>query len=171
MDEQQLRGAFDEVFDQAVVFHGYAPHMRDYDVYIYATADPRTGIRPEHLRYRFTHCVRASASTAVQPDVWRDSLGDEFTDYERWIAAGEPDGYVWGVNWQNLYPGMRLLPESEEAKAWSAQLGRDFHEVRIETNGHDITLIFADLVVSVAHPGDAAFVVPPDGPDFKVPLP
>jgi hypothetical protein len=44
VDEHQLRQAFDEVFDQAVVSHGFADYMRDYDVYVYATADPRTGV-------------------------------------------------------------------------------------------------------------------------------
>ena len=31
-------------FDQALVFHGVTDYMRDYEVFIYATADPRTGI-------------------------------------------------------------------------------------------------------------------------------
>ncbi len=34
-----IASAFHEVFDQAVVFHGFADYMRDYDVVIYATAD------------------------------------------------------------------------------------------------------------------------------------
>ena len=53
MDSSAIRTAFEDVCDQAIVFHGYAKHMRVYDVFIYATADPRTGIEPEHLRYRF----------------------------------------------------------------------------------------------------------------------
>ena len=113
MHEQQLREAFDEVLDQAIVFHGFADYMRDYDIYIYATADPRTGIAPEHLRYRFTHCVRATVTTAVRRDVWAHSLDDELTDYDTWLGSGEPEGYVWGVKWQCLYPGMSLRPETD----------------------------------------------------------
>jgi hypothetical protein len=64
VDEHRLRQAFDEVFDQAVVFHGFADYMRDYDVYVYATADPRTGGAPAHLRYRFTQCVRSAVTTS-----------------------------------------------------------------------------------------------------------
>ncbi len=53
----EIQAAFDDVCDQAILFHGFADYMRDYEVFIYATADPRTGIRPEHLRYRFIHCA------------------------------------------------------------------------------------------------------------------
>jgi hypothetical protein len=55
MDTSEIQAEFDDVFDQAVIFHGFADYMRDYEVFIYATADPRTGIKPEHLRYRFRH--------------------------------------------------------------------------------------------------------------------
>jgi hypothetical protein len=170
VDENDLRAAFDEVFDQALVFHGFADFMRDYDVYVYATSDPRTGVAPEHLRYRFTHCVRATVSTAVRPDVWPRSIGDEFIDYDQWVGAGEPEGYVWGVKWQGLYPGMQLMPESDETREWSARLGLPVRAVQIETNGHNIALVFSDLRVSVVDPGTAPFVVPRSGPDGKFPL-
>jgi len=52
VDAEQIREAVNDVFDQAIVFHGFAHYTRDYDVVIYATADPRTGIQPEHVRYR-----------------------------------------------------------------------------------------------------------------------
>ena len=170
VDAEEIKRALDEVFDQALVFHGFADYMRDYDLYIYATSDPRTGIAPEHLRYRFTHCVRATATTAVRHDVWPRSLGDEFTDYEEWLRSGAPEGYVWGVKWQGLYPGMQLMPESDETRQWSARLGLPFHEVLIETNGHNISLVFSDLRVSTVATGIVAFAVPPSGPDGKFPL-
>jgi hypothetical protein len=65
VDVTEMPAAFDEVYDQAIVYHGYTDYLRDYDVFIHATADPRTGIAPDHLRYRFTHCVRAAATTAI----------------------------------------------------------------------------------------------------------
>ena len=34
------------------------------------------------------------------------------------------------------------MPDSDETREWSAQLGIAFHEVLIETNGHNITLVF-----------------------------
>ncbi|MFE0648748.1 hypothetical protein ACFVZH_09205 [Streptomyces sp. NPDC059534] len=39
--------------------------MRDYEVIVYATADPRTGIKPSHVRYLFRYCVEARCETSV----------------------------------------------------------------------------------------------------------
>jgi hypothetical protein len=161
----EIRAAFDEVFDQAIVFHGFADYMRDYDIFIYATADPRTGIPPEHLRYRFKYCVRATATSALAPQVWRQSLDERLVDYEQ---GSDLDGYVWGVKWQMLYPGMKLVTDSAEAETWSRELGQPFHEAVIETNGHNISLIFSDLVVDPVGNGHAPFVVSEGGPDFKI---
>ncbi|WBB57215.1 hypothetical protein [Verrucosispora sp. WMMD573] len=166
VDEAGIQTAFDEVFDQAIVFHGFADHLRDYDIFIYATADPRTGIASQHLRYRFTYCVRATAVSAVPAQVWRESLDDRLIDHDQ---GRDLDGYVWGVRWQNLYPGMRLVTESPDADRWSRSIGIPFHEVAIETNGHKLSLVFADLVVDIIGEGHSPFVVPGTGPDFKFP--
>lgn len=127
MNRQEIASAFEDVFDQAIVFHGFAEHMRDYDVFVYATADPRTGIVPEHLRYRFTHCVRATAVSAVRSEVWQRSLDERLLDYESYAAEPDLDGYVWGVNWQALYPEMSLREESAEAN----DLGIDPTQLRL----------------------------------------
>lgn len=156
MDVHQIAEAFDEVFDQALVFHGFTDYMRDYDVFVYATADRRTGIKPEYLRYRFTYCVRASVTSAVTAEVWSRSLDDELIDFEQ---GRELDGYVWGVRWQMLYPGMRLLPAAAETDSWSAQVGIPFHEAVIETNGHTISLVFSDLDVTRLESGHTPFTV------------
>lgn len=168
VDSAGIQAAFDDVFDQALVFHGFADYMRDYEVFIYATADPRTGIRPEHLQYRFTHCTRATVTSALSPETWKRSLDERLVDPER---GRELDGYVWGVKWQVLYPGMKLVPDSAEAHRWSGELGLPFHEAVIETNGHNITLVFSDLTVQAVDPGYAPFVVPGGGPDFKFSMP
>lgn len=159
MDRERMREAFDDVFDQAVVFHGFAGHMRDYDVYVYATAAPSSGITPEHLRYQFTHCVRATVTTTLGGGAWRQSLGDELTDLDEWERSGEPDGYLWGVRWHNLYPGMQLQPDSEETRRWSETVGIPFHEVLIQTNAHRITLVFSDLRVTPVDDGTWPFRV------------
>jgi hypothetical protein len=65
VDVQQINVAFENVFDQALVFHGFTDYMRDYDVFGYATADPRTRIPPDYLRYCFKYCVRASAVVSM----------------------------------------------------------------------------------------------------------
>lgn len=168
MDRSQIQAAFDDVFDQAIVFHGFADYMRDYEVFIHATADPRTGIRSEHLLYRFTRCVRATVTTALSPETWKRSLDERLVDYDQ---GRDLDGYVWGVRWQALYPGMKLVPDSADAQRWARELGLPFHEAAIETNGHNLTLIFSDLTVQAVEPGSTPFAVPGGGPDAKVPLP
>jgi hypothetical protein len=165
MDAAEIQAAFDDVFDQAVVFHGFADYMRDYEVFIYVAGDPRAGTGPEHLRYRFRHCVRATATTAVSPQIWKRSLDERLTDYEQ---GRERDGYVWGVRWQALYPGMKLVQDSAEAARWSGELGIPFHEAVIETNGHNICLVFSDLNVTTVGTGYAPFVIPGAGPDFEI---
>ncbi|MEV0713617.1 hypothetical protein [Asanoa sp. NPDC050611] len=168
MEIDEIRAAFEDVFDQAIVFHGFADHMRDYDVFIYAAANPRTGIAPEHLRYRFKHCVRAVATSAVPPEIWKESLDERLVEYEQGVDL---DGYVWGVRWQVLYPGMKLLADSPDAERWSQLLDLPFHEAVIETNGHHVSLVFSDLAVDTVDVGFAPFVVTGGGPDFKIPLP
>lgn len=163
----EIQAAFDDVLDQAVVFHGFTDYMRDYDIFIYVTADPRTGTRPQHLRYRFKHCVRAVVTSAVPPEVWKRSLDERLIDYEQGVNL---DGYVWGAKWQVLYPGMKLLDDSPEAKRWSRFLDRPFHEASIEMNGHNISLVFSDLEVDTVDVSHVPFAVTEGGPNVEIPL-
>jgi hypothetical protein len=128
--------------------------MRDYEVIVYATADPNTGIEPTHLRYLFKYCVEARCETTVRPDVWRVSLDERLIDHETGVDL---DGYVWGVKWHGLYPGATILPESETTRRWRQAVGIDFHEVRLETNAHSLTLVFSDLQVTQVPMGYAPF--------------
>ncbi|WTW99225.1 hypothetical protein OG216_40390 [Streptomycetaceae bacterium NBC_01309] len=155
MDAAALEQLLDEIFDHAVVHHGYTDYMRDYEVIVYMTADPRTGIAPAYLRYLFRYCVEARCETSVQPKTWKVSLDDRLVDHE---TGAELDGYVWGVKWHCLYPGAKLLPGSAATRRWSKALGIDFHEVRIETNAHNLNLVFSDLRVSEVPVGYTPFV-------------
>ncbi|WP_185949204.1 hypothetical protein [Microbispora sp. KK1-11] len=51
------------------------------------------------------------------------------------------------------------MPDSQQAREWSEALGIDFHEVRFETSGHDITLVFSDLQVTELPIGYTPFTV------------
>ncbi|MFG2823767.1 hypothetical protein ACGFX4_30625 [Kitasatospora sp. NPDC048365] len=155
MDIAVLEQMLDESFDHAVVNHGYTNYMRDYEVIVHATADPRSGIEPSYLRYLFRYCVEARCGTSLPAETWRVSLDDRLIDYETGVDL---EGYVWGVKWHCLHPGATVLPESEATRRWSEALGIDFHEVRIETNAHDITLVFSDLQVTEVPVGYAPFV-------------
>ncbi|MEU4570827.1 hypothetical protein [Micromonospora sp. NPDC023956] len=155
VDATVLRQALDDVFDQALVYHGFTDYMRDYEVIVYATADPRTGIPPAYLRYLFRYCVEATCRTTVAPPTWRESLDDRLVDHETGVDL---DGYVWGVKWHCLYPGAQVVDGSPGAQRWAGAVGIEFHEVRIETNAHALTLIFSDLQVSELPPGYSPFV-------------
>ncbi|MFI1091877.1 hypothetical protein [Streptomyces sp. NPDC020917] len=150
----ELREKLDEVFDQSIVHHGFTPYMRDYEIVIHAMADPRTGIQPAYLRYLFRYCVQAHCESTVHPATWRASLDDRLTDYE---TGADLDGFVWGVAWQPMYPGASVVTDSATARRWAQEVGIDFHEVRIESNAHRLTLVFSDLEVSEVAPGYAPY--------------
>ncbi|MEV8463121.1 hypothetical protein AB0470_26670 [Streptomyces griseosporeus] len=63
------------------------------------------------------------------------------------------------MKWHALYPEARLLPASEVTRRWSKALGINFHEGRIETNAHNLTLLLSDLQVSDVPVGYTPFVV------------
>ncbi|WP_422754973.1 HalD/BesD family halogenase [Micromonospora sp. WMMD708] len=160
MDPATLGRALDDVFDHALVYHAFTDYMRDYEVIVHLTADPRTGIAPTTLRYLFRYCVEARCRTSVPPVTWRASLDDRLIDHRTGIDL---DGYVWGVKWHALYPGARVVADSATARSWAEATGLDFHEVVIETNAHVLTLVFSDLQVSELPPGFSPFTVDRDG--------
>ena len=167
MDAETIQRHLDDVFDQAIIHHGFTDYMRDYEIVVYCTADPSTGIAPANVQLLFKHCVTAEASTALSPESWSVSMDDRLLDH---AAAADLDGYVWGVRWQCMYPGASLVEDSERAARWTEAVGVPFVEARIETNGHHLTLVFADLKVDDVPPGYTPFTVGEGGPDFKYPL-
>ena len=144
MDTTALAEALDQIEDHAVVHHGYTDYQRDYEVVVHMTADPRTGIPPVHLRYLFRYCVAAHCETGLFPWLWQKSLDDRLIDHE---TADGRDGWVWGTKWANLDKA-RVLPESDATRRWAGELGIDFHAVRIETQVHDLSLVFSELEIT-----------------------
>lgn len=72
------------ILDSAITSHGYAPHLRDYDVVVRVSAalplevpigDTKTGYTMGVYRYRFTHCPEAHVVSSVEDDVWQRCLG------------------------------------------------------------------------------------------------
>jgi len=110
-----MQAAFDDVFDEAIVFHGFTTYMRDYEVVVETGAAPGTGIPTRFLRFFFVNCVRAEVATALSPAGWAGSLDERLIDVSTGIDL---DGYVWGVKWQALYPGFAFVPDSELARSW-----------------------------------------------------
>ena len=159
MNADGIKNALDEIFDQAVLFHAFTDYMRDYEVIVYVSTDPRSGMSPTTLSYLFKYCVEAHVETAVRPDVWKSSLSDELLD--RKTGPGHR-GYGWGIRWQNLYPGATLVSDSPAASKWKTEIGMDFHEVKFETDSHNLSLVFSDLEVKEVKPGYIPFEVRED---------
>jgi hypothetical protein len=127
--------------DFAVLDHRFASHGRDYIVLIEISLSSNQG---QH-EISFTHCVRADCETRVTDQVWPKSWSDEFTDYQRWTGANEPDGYVWGTNWSLAYPGIRAIRDSACAAEWSRRLGKQMFEITLETDRFLLRLVFHSI--------------------------
>ena len=124
--------------DFGVMGHGFLPHGRDYSVLV----ESSMGNAPGRYDLLFTHVVELIYQTAVSDEVWTRSWGEELLDYQAWLDAGEPDGYVWGTCWSLAYPGIRAVEPSAKAKKWSTKLAQPMYEAEIETDRFRVNLVF-----------------------------
>jgi hypothetical protein len=136
-----LKGSLSE-YDFGVLEHGFAPHGRDYRFVIQDSLcrDPGT------YELVFTHVVDLRYETRVGDTVWRTSWTDEFTDYARWKASGEPEGYVFGTDWSLAYPGITVPAASLEVQGWSERLQHPMYSATVETDRFSISLVFSSLI-------------------------
>lgn len=147
----------DELFDSDLVYHGFTRYMRDYELIVFQSTDPRSGIAPRHLRFLFRICPEASVRSHLGPDVWARSMEDGLLSQHQ--VTMESEGYIWGVQCQVLYPGASIVDDSERARWWAGQVGVEFHEIQISANAHQISLVFADLQVEEVAIGYTPFAV------------
>lgn len=154
-----LNSVLAELDDKELLFHGFTPYMRDYEMVVYEPVDPdpRYGLVPRHLRFLFRYCTEATVTSRVRPDVWIRSLGEDLLQV-RHVSRGST-GYVWGVEAQELYPGATVVQGSERAAYWADQLGIAFHEVVVEANSQAIGLVFSEVTVAEVTAGYAPFIV------------
>jgi hypothetical protein len=125
--------------DFAVLRHGFAPHGRDYLLIVQVG---RTGT----FELTLTHVVELHYETRVSDGAWPTSWDERFTDYAKWLAAGEPDGYVWGTNWSLAYPGLEIPDDDPIAARWSERLGKSMHAVSVETDRFRLSVVFHDAL-------------------------
>ena len=135
--------AREDFLDAALLRHGFVDYMRDYELIVSGRdGPPHTDVH----RYLFVGCVEAHCETTVRPSTFVASLADKFVyagpDYPE---QEEPDGYIWGVRWSCLYPGLTYREDGARGRLWSERLGRPMHEVEIETNAFRLTLVFTDV--------------------------
>jgi len=123
--------------------HGFTDYMRDYDVIVGArNGPPYTDLH----KYQFIGCVEACYETKLGKDFER-SISDDFVysgpDYP---DKPDPYGFIWGVRFAETWVGgLTYLDNGERAKHWSKIMGRNMHEVTIETNAYFLRLVFADI--------------------------
>lgn len=150
-------------FDFAVFSHGFAPHGRDYFIHIQDCLGADPG---EHL-LEFTHVVQLDYETRVGDEGWKSSWNDVFLTYDGWTAAGEPEGYIWGANWSNAWPGLTIVEPSSIANEWSRRLAKDFFEVALETDRFLLRIVFHSIrhrKLSNETRTIAAVIIPLPGP-------
>jgi hypothetical protein len=130
--------------DQAIIQHGFMAYNRDYRIEVVFTGADRV----EHpVTYLFRGCVEAHYQNLVVPAAYPAFMDDRFIDYQQYEAAGYPEGFVWGVNFAEAFPGWQYIENSERASAWAQKLNLSMHEVKIETNTYGLILVFHDLMV------------------------
>jgi len=147
------------MFDMPIVEYHFTSYMRDYDIFVDVIGAAPDGHKSQVMgrsRYRFTHCVLAEVTTTVSDEIWMLSWSKDFINNQAYLDAGEPEGYVWGVNWMNAYPGLSYIANSPEEQSWADRLKKPMHEALIETNTHKIELIFHDVEITWTSEGSSA---------------
>lgn len=159
MEIADLDSVLGELFDNQLIFHGFTPYMRDYEIVVYQPVDPnpKYGLVPRHLRVLFRYCTEATIKSRVRPDVWTRSLSDDLLKVRH--VSRESTGYAWGVEGQEIYSGATVIQDSNRAAYWADQLGITFHEVLIEANAQAIDLVFAEATLMEVPPGYAPFII------------
>lgn len=136
------------LFGGYITKHGFTPYLHDYDLIVELP-------RGHRYRYRFSHVPLATVTTTVKDSMWRESWDDAYI-YAAWQGSASPGAFVWGVCCSLAQPGAKYIEDSASAREWEARFGKPMHEVRIETNGHNIQLIFHDLRVEDIDPRESA---------------
>lgn len=133
----------EDFYDAAIMRHGFTDYMRDYEIIVGArNGPPNTDMH----KYQFIGCVEAHYETKLGRD-FELSIQDDFVysgpDYPN---KPDPDGFIWCVRFAETWAGgLKYIDHGERAKYWSKAIGRNMHEVTIETNAYLLRLVFADI--------------------------
>lgn len=139
----------DEIYDVAIIRHGFTDYVRDYQFYIEADwIDDLAG----SYTLTFTHCYELTYKTLVTDDSLKESWDDLYTDFKTWEKNNEPEGIVWGTNWSLAYPGFEEIVNSEKAQNWSKRLDKKMKEVRLQANSFEISLIYENWRLEKINP-------------------
>lgn len=133
-----------DLTDVAILSHGFTPYKRDYFFHIETIW--KDNLAGQYLVI-FKHCYSLSYETLANGETLNQSWNDCFIDFEKYLKAGEPEGYVWGTNWSNAYPGFSNLKNSVKAEKWTKELGKEMNELLVELEIYKINLIYHDWTI------------------------
>lgn len=129
----------DDFNDSVIIAHGLMPYNRDYYFHIETLwKDNNAG---QYL-VRFKHCYEVNIEVTANAKKILESWDDCFINYQKWINAGEPPGYVWGTNSIMAYPGFSIIKDSKKAEKWTKKIGKKMEELFVEAEIFQISLIF-----------------------------
>jgi hypothetical protein len=139
MDKNKLT----DIFDVAILRHGFSEYNRDYDFVFEADSTDDSG----QFLLRFKHVYELSYLTSLTTDTLKISTSDNFTDYKKWQETGDKEGFVWGVNYALAYPGFTILDNSFKADKWTKTLGFQMYNVILETETYKIDFVTSDFEI------------------------
>lgn len=135
----------DSLIDTAILAHGFTPYKRDYYFHI-ETMWQQENYAGQYIVF-FRHCYDLTYQSLGGAETLLKSWDDCFINYQDWENAGEPEGYVWGTNWANAYPGFSNLDNSAKAKEWTNKLGKEMKELLVESEIFKLNLIYSDWTI------------------------
>jgi hypothetical protein len=128
-----------DLFDQSIIRHGILDYIRDYEIIGYLS-----GFDFDlEIQYIFKGCIKADYKVKVDPANY--SMNDALLDIEKQDSLDFPKGFIWGVRYSAVYPGITLTEQSEELEELKHQYGISFSKIHFDTQVYDLTLIFHDL--------------------------
>lgn len=136
LDKENFPGA-------TVIAHGFADYMRDYEIFVAGRFGPPFD---DIHRYQFIGCVEATVGSNLDPQVFKESVGDEFVfagpDYR---DKPEPNGFIWGLRYSTAHWGMLIIKDSDSVRRWSESTGLMMTAISISTEAFTIELVFTDF--------------------------
>ncbi|MGO9455452.1 MAG: hypothetical protein ACLP62_00190 [Acidimicrobiales bacterium] len=120
----------------------------------------------------------SSLSTLGSLDGLRHSDQEYLAVWRRWVARDRQRQLVVGHIGlitigldrcglaDELYPGASVIEPSSRAQFWAREIGIQLHEVQVEANAHEISVLFSDLTVEKVAPGYAP--LPPSQGDGRL---
>ncbi len=132
----------DELYDMAILTHGFTSYNRDYFFHIEANMW-KDELKGQYMIY-FVHCYDLSYQTLANSETLLQSWDECFIDFNEYLKAGEPEGFIWGTNWVNAYPGFSIVENSEKAELWTESLKKPMQELQVLSDVYKINLIFHD---------------------------